>query len=526
MSVNAVQSILEAAQPVNLDWPEPVSFSDTETPAISPDWLPPVLRDFVWALATDTETPVEMALACALGTVSTALTGKVVVNPKPGWNEPVNTYWVVELSPANRKSKVFRVCTQPLIAWENEQRKALEPEIRKAASRRKSQERLIEKKRNDAVKIQDNNKLLELFDEIADLEASLEEIPVLPRLFCNNATPEALENFTAEQNGRFAVLSDEGGVMETLTGLYTNGRANLDLLLKGIDGGEVRIGRKDRDITMNPYLTFVLCVQPKIREKMGKNPALQGNGALERFFYVVPRSIIGFRKHNTAPMSPDIQERYNETIDRLLSLSMLHNADGEEQPYALTLSPDAYRDVKGFEAWLEPQLKPFGKLFMCQGWCGKLVGYALRIAGLMHVVEYGIENRQISAGTMHNALWIAYSLLQHTMVAYRLMGMDERIANAKHVHDWFIHEGRKEVSRTELTIAVKHRMKAKELDEALNELFDRHILRTREEPGAGTNNITVYTANPKIFHSAPPVTAVIAESRELPDLQDLPEGGQ
>jgi Fic family protein len=49
-------------------------------------------------------------------------------------------------------------------------------------------------------------------------------IPSLPRLFGNNLTPEALENEANEQGGIFAVISDEGGVVDTLTGLYSNGK--------------------------------------------------------------------------------------------------------------------------------------------------------------------------------------------------------------------------------------------------------------------------------------------------------------
>jgi Protein of unknown function (DUF3987) len=520
MSVEALKNTIADIPPYQLEWPEPLLFDDIETPPISPHLLPPVLRDFVIALANETETPVEMAIACALGTISTTLTGKVVVCPKPGWTESVNTYWLIELPPANRKSKVFKECTRPLIAWETSQREAFEPVITKATSKRKSQEKLIEKRRMEAVKVQDNEQREALFDEIAKLEASLEMIPPFPRLFCNNVTPEALENYTYEQNGRFAVLSDEGGVVQTLTGLYTSGRANIDLLLKGIDGGEFRVARKDRKIDMNPYLTLVLCIQPKIREKMGSNPVLQGNGALERFLYIVPRSTIGYRTHDTAPMPHDIRERYSSKITELLSIKMI-DSDGVETPHVLTLSSKAYADVERFEKWLEPYLKPSGELFMCQGWAGKLTGYAARIAGKMHAVEYGVQNTEISAATMRNALLIAYSLITHAKVAYRLMGLDENIANAKRVYDWLICKGCREIRRGELTHALRHhKISSPLLTKAMNELIARHIVRAREEPGKGTKDATIYTVNPKIMQP-PPVTTESSESCPLTEVTEL-----
>jgi hypothetical protein len=263
---------------------------------------------------------------------------------------------------------------------------------------------------------------------------------------------------------------------------------------------------------MNPLLTFVLCVQPKVREKMGRNLALQGNGALERFFYIIPRSLIGYRTHETATMQPEIQERYNHVISQLLSQKIPLDAEGNEQPYILTLSADAYTKLKLFEKWLEPKLTISGELFSCQGWAGKLTGYALRIAGLMHVVECGVSNAQISSKTMHNALLLANCLIQHTLAAFQLMGLDERIADAKYVFDWLLCKKCKEISRTELTMAVKGRIKSKQLDEAIDELTERHIIRIRKEPSGGSKDTTIYTINPRLFDTLSPVTLVTLES--------------
>ena len=141
----------------------------------------------------------------------------------------------------------------------------------------------------------------------------------------------------------------------------------------------------------------------------------------------------------------------------------------------------------------------------------------------MHVVEYGVDNRQISATTMRNALWIAHHLIQHTIAAYRLMGLDERVSYAKHINDWFIHTGTKEISRSELTIAMRHHMKAEQLDKALKELSERNIIRAGMIEGKGSKPTTVYAVNPRLFQPTPPVTSETTESLNLPDLPNLPE---
>ena len=57
-------------------WPEPTLFDDINTPEISASLLPEPYSTFVNELATATETPPEMAIACVLAMLSIAVTGK------------------------------------------------------------------------------------------------------------------------------------------------------------------------------------------------------------------------------------------------------------------------------------------------------------------------------------------------------------------------------------------------------------------------------------------------------------------
>src|SRR5262245_28199524 len=245
-------------------WESPILFDDIDTPEIPAHLLPGGLGDFAAALASATETPAALSVMTVLGVISAALSRRFVVNPKPGWMEPINIYCAIALPPANHKSLVLSCCTKPLIQWEQEQIRQKIPEKKRLQSEYKTQEKIIEGLRNKAAKTDDEKKRLLLVEEITALEATLTPAPVLPILFTNDATPESLASLIHEQGGRLAIFSDEGGIMETLAGLYSNGVANVDILLKGIDGGEVRIRRKDRSVILNPYLTVLLAVQPAV----------------------------------------------------------------------------------------------------------------------------------------------------------------------------------------------------------------------------------------------------------------------
>lgn len=79
----------------------------------------------------------------------------------------------------------------------------------------------------------------------AALAAEEITVPVLPRLVADDVTPEAVASLLAEQGGRLAVLSAEGGILATLAGRYS-GAPNLEVFLKGHAGDLLRVDRKGR----------------------------------------------------------------------------------------------------------------------------------------------------------------------------------------------------------------------------------------------------------------------------------------
>ena len=496
-------------------WPEPVLFKSFDTPPIPIDGLPENLQRFILELSEATETPKEMSLACVLGVLSIAVTGKFQICPKYGWFESLNLYWFIELPPANLKSKVVKATSHPLMQWELKRSAEISPEIEKADSYNKTLSKRIEKLRNQAAKAPSNEEFEEIQKQILALEEQKKHIPVLPRLFANNVTPEALENLLHEQGGFFGIISDEGGVVDTLAGLYnTKGKANVDVFLKGIDGGDVRIKRAERDISMNPFLTCILCVQPVVRERMAENQNLQGNGAIERLLYVIPKSKVGYRTHDTQPLQEAVEERYTALITKLLDHPFQQGESGRIKPRTLTLTPDAKEARKAFQLWLEPQLRKGAELHYIQGWGGKITGFAMRIAGLLHLSHGYGETTPVSKETVDHALDIARALIEHAKVAFQLSGLDKAVLHAMRVYDWIIAKGLASFTRTELSEAMRHHLKAKQIDDAMDVLVDRHIVWAGTAPGNGSKPVTIYHSNPKLFSQSPEETESSESSPE------------
>ncbi|HVV68193.1 MAG TPA: YfjI family protein [Gammaproteobacteria bacterium] len=479
-------------------WDEPILFNELETPKIPANLLPGVFGEFASALACTTETPEALSVMVILGVLSACLSKRFVVSPIPGWQEPINLYTLIALPPANHKSLVLAQCTKPLIDWENAQRLLLEGNIKRLSSERKTQEKIIEGLRLKAAKANDIAEQQLLIAEISAKEATLTAVPPLPTLFINDVTPESLAYLVHEQGGRLAIFSDEGGILETLAGLYSNGLANVDILLKGIDGGEVRIRRKDSSIALNPFLTVVLTVQPSIIQSMSEKRAYFGNGVLERFLYVLPKSKLGYRTHDKPPIPPSIQNAYHAEVTGLLNKYALDAQNNSVA--ALTLSDAALQLWRAFQSHIEIQLRPEGKLSNCQGWGGKICGYALRIAGLLKVAQQEREINCISENIMNNALEIAALLTEHAVAAFSLMGVDQDMEDAKAIFHWLRERTNPNFTQSEITLAMRGRKlgKAERLLKGLRVLQQRNII-SQAIKLPTRKPTTLYYINPQLF---------------------------
>lgn len=451
-------------------WNDPLFFNEYDTPDIPACLLPGVFQEFAKSLAESVEVPEALCVMTVLGVISSVTSKFCKVSPFEGWEEPVNIYTLIALPPANHKSIVLARCKEPLVEWEQEQEKIFRSKIKQHLSERKTQEKIIEGLRTKAAKIEDLNEQQRLIHEITAKESALEETPAAPQLFVNDVTPESLTTILSEQNGRLAIFSDEGGVLETLGGLYSNGAANVDILLKGIDGGEIRVRRKDKSISLNPYLTMVLAVQPIIIQNLISKQAYIGNGMVERFLYVLPHSKLGYRTHDKPALRKELRSTYSAKIKAFL------NEISCEKIF--TLTPEAKNAWKQFQSEIEIELRPDGKLGNCQGWGGKICGFALRIAGLLHVAEHGIRLNEINSQTMNHAIAISELLIPHTIAAFGLMAMDEATEDAKWLWEWILARGQLTFTKSEILMRTRNKKlgKAERLNRALKILKERNLL--------------------------------------------------
>ena len=341
-------------------------------------------------------------------------------------------------------------------------------------------------------------------EEITELEANLPIVPIVPQLFITDATPESMRNKVLEQDGVLGALSDEGGIVDVIAGLYTGGNANIDIILKGIDGGHVRVERKGESVSLNPYLTFVLAVQPAVLDTMAEKKSFAGRGLLERFLYCIPQSPLGYRTHDKPPVPEKIRNDYEAAINNLLNIPK-EVINGDLILQMLNVDPAALAEWKEFQREIEIMMRPGGALSIRTGWASKLPGFVLRIAANLYIARHhaNIDAMQkADQEAMKSALVLGALLVEHGELAFQSMVCDELTRHARALWLWISAKGVNSISRSDITYGVKNRTtgKAETLEPLLNELIRRHLLRERKEVTGG-RPVTIYDINPLAMES-------------------------
>ncbi|MFJ2868478.1 YfjI family protein [Kitasatospora sp. NPDC087314] len=418
-------------------WEEPIPLGQARTlPTFPTDALPTWLGAMVDAVAEETQTPADLAGGMALAALSTACGGRAVVSVRGRWREPVNLYTVTALPPGNRKSAVVGLLIAPVLAVEKTLVERANAQIAEAEVTaklaRSAAEKAAQKAANADASDQDR-----LTAEAISLAQSAEQatVPVRPQLIAQDITAENATTLLAEQGGRLALMSAEGGgIFDIIAGRYS-GKPNMEVFLQGHAGDMLRVNRQGRDAQFieAPALTMGLAVQPSVLADIAKVQGFDGRGLLARFLYAVPESLVGYRNLEPDTVPDEVADAYAEKI-RTLTLAMADWTD----PAVLTLSSEAAEVMLAHRTQVEHQLRKSGPLRPIAEWASKLDGAVARIAGLLHLADHPADGYAIpiSADTLTAAARIGAYYTAHALTVFDAMGADPALTKARTVLAW------------------------------------------------------------------------------------------
>ena len=482
------------------EWDTPIPFDEYKLPKFPIEALPQPIADYAIALAEHTQTPVDMAGTCGLAMVATAIQGKYEVEAKPGWNEPPCLFFLDIMPPSERKSAVENGMLIPMNKYETEYNTQHAPEFEMSQVRKRMLER--QQKNLEEQVSKGKAEMSELEQVVEKLTKYQEKKPL--KLYADDITTEKLVSLMGENGGRAAIISTEGGIFDTLAGIYTK-NVNIDVLLKGFSGDPIKVDRIGRtsECIMKPTLTMFLMVQPRVLCGLMQNKTFRGRGLTARFLYSMPTSFVGKRRYRTNPIPDEVYRRYEQRIRNMLQEEYPKN------PVRITLSEEADRLIEYFAEELEPRLKD--EYADIADWAGKLIGNTHRIAGLLcraSVERYDLLESQeplvISAENMRNAIRLARYFLEHAKAAYSLMGADDTAKQCQYVLAAIKDNGLTEFKCRDIMRLCRSFKKVDELQPILDHLIDYGYIAPDEKTvwkGKGRPPAQMYLVNPKIYES-------------------------
>ena len=483
------------------EWETPIPFDEYDLPTFPVDALPKAIGDYVCALAESTQTPVDMAATSAIAVMSVCMQGKYMIQAKPDWTEPVNTFVLDVMNPSERKSAVENAMVRPLNVYEAQQNAQNAALIESG----KMQKRILER-RQKAIedKAAKGNATAEDVQQIAEEIAAYRETKPM-KLYVDDITTEKLTSVLADNDGRAAILSTEGGIFDTLSGAYSK-TVNIDVMLKGYSGDSIRVDRigRNSESIMNPALTVLLMVQPSVLSGLMQNGTFRGRGLTARFLYCIPASFVGRRRYRSEPVPAAVYSAYERCIRNLLE------DEYKAEPEIITLSPEADAMIEAFAEELEPQLQR--EYTDIADWAGKLVGNILRIAALLcrasgyrnHDLLDVPEKLVVDEGTMADAVQIGRYFIEHARAAFMLMGADPVISQSRRVIEAVRENGLIEFNRRDIMRICRTFRKAEDVQPVLNRLLDYGYIaeKAQEKPsGKGRPPAQVYMVNPYVFEA-------------------------
>lgn len=478
---------------------------DVDTPDFPFYALPKPFGEFVYALSESTQTDPGLAGSAVVAALSAALGGYVKVQVRPGYSEPTNV-WTLGVAPSgDRKSSVVRAALDPLYAAEKELHEKMAPVLSERAVQRDIAERAAEKAKRDAgnaANAETRNKLTSEASTLAGQAAGM-KVQAAPRIIGDDVTIEALVSHLAEQNGRFAVISAEGGLFTGLSGRYSD-KVDITPVLKAHAGDRIRVDRKGRDSEFvdDPALTVGIMIQPGILAEATANRTFVASGLMARFLYSWPRSKVGRRNVDPAPVSQDLSKRY---WDALYSLACgVREGDGTR---TLTLSAEADAARLAYATKVEHELGPGGSLAHMDGWASKVVGASIRMAGLFHAAS-DKDSDIITGNAMDSGILLAEYYTKHATKVFD--GLSESAAEhalARRVLELIIRKDMDYFTNRDIVMAATRSWcpNKETAQQAINVLEGLGwLFKEQPEAGGGRKSAIQYRVHPTAWNQEQP----------------------
>ena len=470
----AILDMFDQAKPIETGADEgwPLMLNPTP-PAFPLHALPDEVAAFVKALSTQFQTAPDLAALAALGVLCTAAMNASV--DCGNWDEETLALYILVGSPSgDRKSSVLKKVAAPLYAIQEELREEARTQQVAAESRRQ----VLNTRKSDlerkVAREEGEDRLAsqaELDELLAEMQPS--DVATDPRLFTNDATPEALVDLMHANPEGIGVFAAESAVVQNLFGHYSDkGNPNLNAVCEAYTGDFITVDRRGKPplIIPRPRLGITLFAQEDVLATVVGNEKARTQGLVGRFVLIdaSPASYVGDRQIDPPPPKTPryLHEAWEKVVRRIRASCATKPTEpkkpesggpfvgfagkevGVESP-SLSLSHNSKGLLTTLEVAVEPRLRDGADLEFFRDWMSRHHGRVARLASTLHLVE-GSPEEKVSEQAMRWALEIGEYFLQHALLAVTTPDPLARRANA-----WLadrLREGVTEVSQRDIHV--------------------------------------------------------------------------
>jgi hypothetical protein len=461
-------------EPVPLSLPDPIPFPVD----IFPGWL----GEYVDAVSTDVQAPIDIAGMLALSELAACTAKRArIMSHKHTWTEPLNLWVVVTAISGDGKSPIFKRMNAPLLEYDHAEKQRMHPEVATARATEKRCRKRMEKIIKDSsggLKSQDDffTQQIQALQVEIDAAAEIQD----PMIFADDFTPERLNSLMKENAGRIAVMSAEADLFSKMAkGRYGAADPRVTIYNSAFDGDELRVQRvkeEGRCTVEDPALTMGVLTQPETFQQLGVNPEFRSSGFIGRWFFSFPKPF-GIRNHQAPPIPAHVQRRYDENMLRLANMPY---ADPVlKTPHILRFAPGVGDLFCELGQWIEENRQPGQQYAEMREWASKLFGRVLRVIGLLHLAYHATEpdpwRIPVSEETFDYGSSLIPYLSQHAMMAYETLKFGVERPPAMAILSYLREHRFTNITRTQ--IATVTRLSNKNLQTVLGLLMDYGYLR-------------------------------------------------
>ncbi len=374
--------------------------------------LPEIIRNTVSAVQQQTQAPLALVAASALGAISLTCQGVINVARTETLVSPVALFMITLAESGERKSTVDKLFMTPLYQADAQLYERYEEEMvqwrRRVETHKEKMKALKAMLRKQITKGEDT---ADTEERIARQQAEEPPAPVRYKLIFSDVTPAALKKHLAENSPGTGIMSDEAGMV-----FKTRTLSELPFFNKLWDGATVTIDRKSApdQVIKDGRLTMSLLVQPGI---FANYLARHGDeaksvGLLARTLICHPTSTQGSRMLTQTNQPNDSLRAFHQRQREILSTW----TSGNNPHIRMMFSPEARQAWEMFFNNIEVQLAPHQLLSHIKDYASKVADNTARIAALFQY--FAADNDVISAASMNGAIQVSIWYLNQFLKAF------------------------------------------------------------------------------------------------------------